>query len=198
MTGLRSFDAIDVGDGTSVLLDRSCGTCPSCRGGATLWCSRPAGGGRTLTSPVPTASVTALREAVLAAAALLEAPRGGTVVVVGEDGSPQVVMARRVVADVVLAAPLLADQSVRAQVAAREPSGRAPVIVAGADVRAAVRAVRRGGHVCVPAPSSGSGSIQPSVTELVQREVTLVAPRRVTDVLDRMTRDAWAATVAAA
>lgn len=50
------------------------------------------------------------------------------------------------------------------------PTGRADVVVTLFQAREAVRAVRRGGTVCLPLAEVDA----PSVTELVQREVRLV------------------------
>lgn len=196
-----SFGTAARGAGSAVLVDRSCGRCSTCRSGAGLWCSAPVDHGRVVGPDLPAAAAERLRTAVLAAAALLEAPAARTTLVVTEPGSPTAVLAERLVDGFVLATPSLTDDAVRAQVAGREPSGRAAVVVAGDDVRSAVRAVRRGGHVCVPPVSPVSptaGLSRPSVTELVQREVTLLAPRQVTDVLDRLAAPDWGAAIAAA
>ncbi|MCR6030138.1 hypothetical protein GGQ22_01605 [Nocardioides sp. zg-579] len=194
LMGTSTFVVDAAVEGATVLVDRSCGRCGTCRAGAGLWCSVPAAEGRSVSPRVPVAAAAALRAGVLAAAALLEAPRARTTLVVAEPGSPTAVLAGRMLDGLVLAAPSLTDEAVRAQVAEREPSGRAAVVMAGADVRSAVRAVRRGGHVCVVHASPDS---RPSVTELVQREVTLLAPRQVTPVLDRLSEPDWAAAVAA-
>ncbi|MDN4171696.1 hypothetical protein QWY28_01955 [Nocardioides sp. SOB77] len=194
-SGTGTFVADAVGAGEAVLVDHACGRCATCRSGAGLWCPSPLVVGRVVSPRVPASAADGLRCGLLAAAALLEAPPARTTLVVGEPGSPTVLLARRLLDGFVLAAPSLTDDAVRAQVAGREPSGRAAVVVAGPDVRAAVRAVRRGGHVCVP---HATPDARPSVTELVQREVTLLAPRQVTPVLGRLSEPDWAAAVAAA
>ncbi|GGO71481.1 hypothetical protein [Nocardioides deserti] len=194
MTELRSSFGVDTVGAEALLADRSCGTCEPCAAGAALWCRSPHGTARTSSPALPGDVLPALRSAVLAVAALLEAPAARTTLVVGHEGSATLVLARLLVDGTVLAAPSVTDPDLKAQVAAREASGRASVVVAADDVRSAVRAVRRGGHVCVPGPAADL----PSVTELVQREVTLLAPQQVTSVLERLTEADWAAAVAAA
>ena len=67
------------------------------------------------------------------------------------------------------------DPAIRARVAALTETGRAPVVVALADAQMAVHAVARGGVVCLP-----DAAVQtPTVTQLVQRELTLVSARDV-------------------
>lgn len=192
-----SLAVAPAGPGTVVLVDHSCDECDTCSAGAPLWCTSPVPG-RTATAPVPEAAGLVLRDAVLSAAAVLEAPARSTVLVAAAEGAPVVLLVRSVVDAVVLAGPHLADEALRARITAREPSGRAPVVVAGGDVRAAVRAVRRGGHVCVPWSDAPPALDRPSVTELVQREVTLVPPRQVAEVLQRLGGADWDAVVAVA
>lgn len=188
-----SFGA-DVTGADALLADRSCGVCEACAAGSSLWCRAPQEAARVASPVVPARLAPALQAAVLTAAALLEAPAARTTLVVTRAGSAALVLAQRLVDGTVLAAPSLTDPGLKAQVAGREASGRAAVVVAADDVRSAVRAVRRGGHVCVPSPAAEL----PSVTELVQREVTLLAPQQVTGVLERLTQRDWAAAVAAA
>lgn len=196
MSGISLAVAPD-GAGTVVLLDRSCGKCDTCSAGAMLWCTSLTSG-RAVTTPVPAQAGPVLRDAVLLAAAVLEAPRCATVLVAAPEGAPVVRLIRSVVDAMVLAGGNLTDDTLRARVAAREPSGRASVVVTGGDGRAAVRAVRRGGHVCVGSSTSSPALPLPSVTELVQREVTLVSPRQVAEVLSRLSDDDWKAAVALA
>jgi hypothetical protein len=91
----------------------------------------------------------------------------------------------------VLSASSASDPVVRSQLATTTASGRADVVVADADARAAVKAVIRGGLVCLPSAAVET----PSVTELVQREVTLVAARDVTAMVAELgpqrVRAAW-------
>lgn len=177
-----------------VLVDRSCGSCPCCRAGASLWCERPEVDGRELARPVPADRAEATYSALTAAAALIEAPSVSTVLVVGRPGGPLHVLARELTEARVLVSADPFDADLRAALASLEPTGRAPVVVAAADARAAVKAVRRGGHVCIGHPSDEL----PSVTELVQREVTLVGPRDVAGLVDRLGDSVWTALVTAA
>lgn len=193
-TQRAAFGVDQVRAGEAILVDRACGACATCAAGARQQCSSPVAEGRALTAPFPQEVADTLLAAALAVAALAEAPQTGTVVVVTDESSPLAVLARAVTLTRVLVAPDLADAALRAELGRLEPSGRARVVVAGGDVRAAVRAVRRGGHVCVGDPAL----TLPSVTELVQREVTLVGPRDAAGVLTRVSPEAWSAVVAAA
>jgi len=84
--------------------------------------------------------------------------------------------AQQLTGGIVYAADDLKDPQLR-EVLTSRPTGRADGIVVRHEAAAAVRAVRRGGVVCV-------GSIEPhlpSVTDLVQREVRLVGAGGVSD-----------------
>jgi LacI family transcriptional regulator len=86
------------------------------------------------------------------------------------------------------------DARIRTAVAELTATGRADTVVAATDARRAVKAVRRGGHVCV----GRDGGALPSTTELVQREVTLVGPRTLAGLLsDTLRRGVDAALDAA-
>lgn len=177
-----------------VLVDRSCGACAPCAAGATLWCLMPRDEGRDLAPAVPADSAERLVAALMAASAFAEAPATSTVLVVDEHAGPLAVLVRALGSDRVLVSSDPFDAGLKSQLAEVEPTGRAAVIVTASDARVAVKAVRRGGHVCVGNPTVR----MPSVTELVQREVTLVGPREVAGVIRRVGDSAWAATVAAA
>ncbi len=73
-----------------------------------------------------------------------------------------------------------ADDAVSLRGAIPTPTGRADAVVTTTAARAAVRAVRRGGVVCLPWAEVDA----PSVTEVVQREVRLVSAPS----LDALTR----------
>jgi len=169
----------------SVLADHSCGECEACTAGSTLWCVAPTDEGRDLTPEVPEDRLADVAHALLAVAALREAPTPATVLALGDADGATAVLARALSSGRVVVAP---DAKTARDDLADEPTGRAAVVVAGADARAAVRAVRRGGHVCVP----DATALLPSVTELVQREVTLVGPRDVVGVARRVDADLWA------
>lgn len=178
----------------AVFVDRSCGSCTACGAGAGLWCLRPTAQGRDLAGPVPVDRVGSLTAALRAAAALAEVSTVGTVLAVGDEGGALGVLVRAVTGARVLVVPDPFDAGVKDELGRLEASGRAPVVVAGPDVRAAVRAVRRGGEVC----TGGPVATLPSVTELVQREVTLVGPRDVAGLIRRLDQDTWNSAVAAA
>ena len=175
----------------AVLVDHACGACASCTTGAPLWCATPVADGRDLTPGLPADRIAGLAHALLTVAALDAAPAAAAVLVVGDPQGPTAVLARALADGRVVVASEPA--AARGELAG-EPTGRAAVVVAGTDARAAVRAVRRGGHVCVADPTA----TLPSVTELVQREVTLVAPQDVAALAARIDTDLWAAAVAAA
>jgi hypothetical protein len=191
------FDREDISFGSRrtaqgvVLTDHSCGACAACETGATLWCREPRDIGRDLSPELPREHAAQLAQAVLALAALVAAPSASAVLVLADPAGPTAVLVRALIGGriVVAAEPASARDDL-----ASEPTGRAQVVVARTDARTAVRAVRRGGHVCVPA---GAAEL-PSVTELVQREVTLVAPLDVAVLADRITTELWAAAVSAA
>lgn len=190
-----SLDTRSSGAGAdAVLVDRSCGRCGACLAGATLWCLSPSTSGRDVGDPVPADRIGSLIAALLAAAALAEVPAVGTVLAVGDAEGALGVLLRAITDTRVLWAGDPSDARIKGELAHLESSGRAPVVVAGPDVRSAVRAVRRGGHVC----TGGSAVTLPSVTELVQREVTLVGPRDVAGVLRRLDQRTWISAVAAA
>lgn len=189
-----AFGVEDSGVDLVVFVDRSCGGCAPCGSGATLWCASPSVTGRVLTAPFPAVLAPALRTALLGAAALAAAPDVATVLMAVAAEGPLPVLARAVSSSRLVAGPDLAAPELRAELGRLEPSGRARVVVAGADVRAAVRAVRRGGIVCV----ADQTARLPSVTELVQREVSLVGARDVAGVLSHLSEADWSAAVAAA
>lgn len=177
-----------------VLMDRSCGGCATCVAGATLWCTRPRAGGCDLTPAFPAELTHALVSALTGAAAVAEAPTASTVLVVDDEGGPLAILVREIVPSRVLANPDPFDAGTKSALVELESSGRAPVVVSGPDARSAVKVVRRGGHVCIGLTDAR----MPSVTELVQREVTLVGPRDAARTVQRLGESAWAAAVVAA
>lgn len=195
------FDRPDVSLGTRrtthgvVFVDRSCGRCETCRSGAPLWCQTPAADGRELSPPVPAERAAQIGDALLAVAGIDAAVRvtttAGSALVLRQLDGPAATLARALAEVPVVIAP---EPSAARELLSHEPTGRARVVVAGTDARAAVRAVRRGGAVCL----TGVRTALPSVTEVVQREVTLVTPRDVAAVAGRVDDELWAAAIAAA
>lgn len=169
------------GEHDAVLVDVSCGRCLECEAGAPVWCREQGEEGREVVR-VPAMLAPVALEALLATAALERAPEGVPVLVVAAPGSPLPELVRRLRADASVICGDPADGDVREALAALDPTGRAPVLVTTGDARRAVKAVRRGGQVCV----SGTAAAVPSITELVQREVTLVGPRDLAPVMTRI------------
>ena len=175
----------------AVLVDRACGSCACCAAGSTLWCLALTTEGRDLTPELPRVHVEALADALVAVAALHEVSGPASVLLVRDPSGPAALLARALLGGRVVVAPDLA--AAREQLAGA-PTGRASVVVADADIAGAVRAVRRGGHVVVTCQPTAL----PTVTELVQREVSLVVPQDVAAVADRIDPTLWAAAAAAA
>lgn len=177
-----------------VFVDRSCGRCAACTAGATLWCLQPEEAGRDLAPVVPADRAEMLVTAIAAASAFAEAPAASTVLVVDEQDGPLAILVRGLGSARVIVGADPFDADLKARLAELEPTGRAAVVVAASDARAAVKAVRRGGYVCVGDPAAR----MPSVTELVQREVSLLGPRAVAGTIRRLGDSVWTAIVAAA
>jgi hypothetical protein len=114
---------------------------------------------------------------MLASALLVAGVANGAVLLVlapkGADGLAALL--RLVHAGPVLFANDATDSALRAKIADLSATGRADAVASLCLAREAVRAVSRGGIVCL----SKSVVDLPSVTELAQREVKLVSPRDV-------------------
>ncbi len=189
------FDRPDVSLGSrrstrgAVLVDHACRSCAACSAGAGLWCTAPVPEGRQLTPELPESRVAVVAEALLSIAALEEVATSSAVLLLSAPASPVAVLGSAFAKRLVVAT---SPAEARAELK-DEATGRAAVVVAGADARIAVRGVRRGGHVCVADPTA----TLPSVTELVQREVTLVGPRDVAGLAKRIDLDLWTAVIEA-
>jgi hypothetical protein len=130
---------------------------------------------------------------ITAAAALAAARVSVTSIVLAlddADSDTDDALALRQLARLAHAGPLLfardaADPALRQELAQLSELGRADVIVATGQARAAVKAVRRGGTVFLAAARVDA----PSVTEFVQREVRLVGARDVRPFLEALTSD---------
>jgi threonine dehydrogenase-like Zn-dependent dehydrogenase len=165
------------GPSATDVVDISCGSCEACVAGARLWCDDPRQEGRVLVS-TRVGSAAASVSALLLADAVRSAELGGDEVVLvlgGGEARAAAALVRRIHPGEVLVASDAKDAALREQLDALRPSGRADVVAAAADDRTAVRAVARGGDVCL----AGEAAPASSVTELVQREVRLVGPRDV-------------------
>lgn len=166
----------------TVVEDRACAACAACRAGWAVWCSSPlARGEHVLRLDVALTGEEILPPLLASAAFVASARRGDAIVLaVGSAGPVSLpALVRLVHGGEVIAAAGAGEPAARAVLADLSPTGRADVVVSCGDIRAAVRAVSRGGVVCLPG-ASGSG---PSITELVQREVRLVGPRRLGDLV---------------
>ncbi len=162
--------------GSGVLSDAACDACEVCLAGRRTWCSDP------LTEPTErlawsldaeaNGALTAL--ACLAAFVMANVPNDQAVLVLGSTaGTPIARLIERAHSGLVVVAEDPRDPQVTCLLAENRPSGRADAVVTHARVREAVKAVRRGGHVCV-ASADDTGHDMPSVTEVVQREVAIV------------------------
>ena len=172
-----------------VVEESSCGACPPCRVGFGLWCASPAGPREALRMESVLGAECALRS-ITAAAALAGGGTPATGVILALDscpGDPGDPLALGRLAAVAHAGALVrardaGDASVRGELARLSELGRPDAVVTTGGARAAVKAVRRGGTVFIPAAPLDS----PSVTELVQREVRLVGARDLRPLLDAL------------
>jgi len=172
-------------------VDLSCGDCPQCAAGAELWCRDRQADGPDLLPVLTAEEAGRALAAFLAAAALLEAPADGPVLVADVESSALAVTAQGLCGDRPVVVGDSREDSVRRALATLDATGRAPVVVTTGDARRAVKAVRRGGYVCLPAAAGEA----PTITELVQREVTLVGPRSLARVLTALQDDELAAAL---
>ncbi len=110
----------------------------------------------------------------VAAFARADVPTDHSVLVLGDEScAPLARMIERVHIGAVFLAEDPRDPQVTHQLASNRPTGRADAVVTTTRVRAAVKAVRRGGRVCAAA-SDDIAFEMPSITEVVQREVAIV------------------------
>lgn len=157
-----------------------CGHCEACRDRLSAWCLQPGDFAELASLSTDCGD---LERDMAGIACLSAVERAGldqddVLVVLLDGGLPTWVVeaARRVTGGAVLATDDLKDPDLRAALADR-PTGRADAVLVRVDVASAVRAVRRGGVVCV-------GSLVPTlptVTDLVQREVRVIGPGGLSD-----------------
>ena len=175
-TGSRGL-RFATGDAGVQLVDVRCGACAACDAGRDYWCLEARESGDVLAEVCGVQDTGLVRRWVSALAALALAHRSTDALLVLDDVDAEAVaalVAPWVQGDVVVAADAR-DPEMRRRLAAVSATGRAPLVLTVTDVRSAVRAVERGGQVCGP---DGATRL-PSVTELVQRDVTLLAARGV-------------------
>lgn len=165
----------DVGTSTR-LVDARCGACAACDAGRDYWCLAPRDDGPVVAELGVAYDLQTVRRWTSALAALAAARQEpGAALLVLADGPADLVA--QLVAPFhrgpVVVAPHARDPAMRNRLAVLSATGRAPLAFTVTDVRAAVRAVERGGQVCGP----DDGLMLPSVTDLVQRDVRLVSAR---------------------
>jgi hypothetical protein len=164
------------GENATRLVDARCGDCAACGVGRDYWCLGARESGPVLAEIAGVRDHALVRRWTSALAALAAGRHepAATLLVLA-DGPPELVTDLVALwhpgAVVVASDPR--DSDMRRRLSELSDTGRAPLVLTVTDVRAAVRAVERGGHVCGP----DDGSVLPSVTELVQRDVTLVSAK---------------------
>jgi len=168
-------------DGQVTVFDHSCGTCPQCSAGWSLHCSVIIDTGVTALI-APGDDPEALLRRVTASSALSAlAPDSANVVLCLDEAAPEgptlADFVRCVHSGPVLEAATPTDPPIVQALAGMTALGRADIVVTTSQARAAVKAVRRGRWVCLPLADVTA----PTITEVVQREVTLVAPRALAD-----------------
>lgn len=175
-TGARGLRVVS-GKSTQ-LVDVHCGDCAACRVGRDFWCLAARDDGPVLVELTGSRDGELVSRWAAALGALGAARR--------DAGTSLLILADRPAESVaslielfhpgpVVVARDAGDPEMRRRLSELSPTGRAAIVVTVSDVRAAVRAVERGGQVCGPL----DGLHLPTVTELVQRDVTLVAPRSI-------------------
>jgi hypothetical protein len=159
-------------------VDVRCGGCAACAADRDYWCleARETGGVLADVSGVQDAALVRRWTSALAALSVARSRPSAALLVLG-DVDPEAVtdLVAPWAQGPVLVAADGRDPEMRRRLAEVSVTGRAPVVLTVTDVRAAVRAVERGGQVCGP----DGGARLPTVTELVQRDVTLLAARGV-------------------
>jgi hypothetical protein len=173
-----------------------CGACESCDAGWTYWCRTPRPSGEPLVAlGGPAGEQTTLRWLSLVNALAVADPRPEDVVLVLSEADPGAV--RTLVGCLHAGAVAVSadgrDAATRDFLNGASETGRAQIVLAEHRARDAVKAAQRGGTVCLPA----GPVLAPSVTELVQRDVRLVAARTAEDFRSRTTDHAIAAPLAA-
>ena len=174
----------DCDGGVVTVREHSCGACATCVAGWPLHCAEPREVGDVVLVVAGDDARATLRR-VTAASALASLPPDPEHVVLCLDdalgvGPTLADFVRCVHRGPVVEASSPTDPEARTALAALSPLGRADIVVSTHDARSAVKAVRRGRWVCLPLDEVAS----PSVTEVVQREVTLVAARSLGDFND--------------
>ena len=167
--------------GITRMFDHACGNCEACLRGLLLSCTEPWAVGVEILRGTVAPDV--MLRAVTAAAAFVSSDTPANAVILVLSEQPTLArLIRTIHAGSVLESTSSADPDARAVLQELTPTGRPDVVVTDRQARAAVKAVVRGGVVALPFAEVDA----PSVTELVQREVTLVGPKAVQDLVNRV------------
>jgi hypothetical protein len=173
--------------GHYLLLDHACRNCVACEAGWPAWCEQPSAGEPLCSVPEELGSTEAA-ELLSAASAFLCAavPSSAVVLAVAARGQESILdLLRLVHSGTVLLAFDPRDALVKNRLAELSPIGRADVVVSLLSGRDGVLAVKRGGTVCL----GGGGNDMPSVTELAQREVRVLGPRDISELVKKVGRE---------
>jgi len=166
--------------GVTRMFDHACGNCEACLRGVLLSCTEPWAVGVEILRGTTDPDV--MFRAVTAAAAFASSgTSAGAVVLVLSDQPTLARLIRTIHSGPILESASSADPDVRLALQSLTRTGRPDVVVTDRQGIAAVKAVVRGGKVALPFAEVDA----PSVTELVQREVTLVGPKAVQDLVNR-------------
>jgi hypothetical protein len=194
-TGARGLGFTQAPTGVQ-LIDVRCGRCGACGAQRDYWCWEPRADGDVLAEVTGVQDASLVRRWASALAALSVArhePAAALLVLADVDASMTTeIVAPWATGPVVVGADVR-DPEMRRRLATVSPTGRAPMVLAVDDLRTAVRAVERGGQVCGP----DGGVSLPSVTELVQRDVTMVSARGIETLRARSSWEGLAAGLAA-
>lgn len=162
------------------LLTTACGRCRECQAGLSAWCRQTGGPEDVAAVGFGAGDPTRDLAGVACLSAVDRAGLGAAdhLVILLSDGLPAWLPTAVgiLTGAVVHAVGDLRDGDLKRELTTR-PTGRADCVVVHRAVAAGVRAVRRGGVVCVGTTSPD----MPTVTELVQREVRLIGPGGLSD-----------------
>ena len=177
----RGIRIVRDGDSTHVT-DVHCGRCAACEASLDFWCLDARRDGVWLFTLDTQCTPDELHRwlGVLAALATT-APAPDAVLLVLErvDSHAATELVRPWHSGPVLASSDGRDEETRARLRELSPTGRAQMVLTLNAARTAVRSVQRGGQVFLPDVAVDA----PSVTELVQRDVKLVAARQIHDLV---------------
>ncbi len=195
--GGRGTIAVSVDQALRLVLDHSCGTCVTCEAGSPIWCPVPIGVGRALCAYPEHLGGVEVLASLMTLSALFAAdlsPLDVALVITPGSSTGLVRLARLVHPGPVLSATDPRETSVRTVLAKLTLTGRADAVLSTHSARVAVRAVSRGGCVCLPDAVVDAAT----VTELVQRELRLVGPRNLHQVIEKVGRTSIEAALEAA